>query len=108
MNWVDELDDEAKSSWDKFVAYQREHTLKMMSDSAMVISIVPDDDLDVKFCVELGMAIMLNKPILAIVQPGAKYPEKLRRVANQIVEADVDTEEGKSLIMRAIMKIQLK
>jgi nucleoside 2-deoxyribosyltransferase len=39
----------------------------------------------VKFAVELGFAIMLNKPIIAVLQPGGTLPDKLRLVADEIV-----------------------
>ena len=55
--------------------------------SAVTVSIVPEDNRpDPKFAVELGYMIMLDKPIIAIVRPGATPPEHLVRVADEIVE----------------------
>lgn len=57
-----------------------------LADSALVIQLVPNNDEgDVKFWVELGASIMYDKPILAIVTGGREIPEKLRRVADEIV-----------------------
>lgn len=53
MTWEDDLTREQRADWDRFVAYQREHTVKMMMDSAMVISLMPDEEVDVKYAVEL-------------------------------------------------------
>jgi hypothetical protein len=40
----------------------------------------------VKFAVELGFSIMLDKPIIAVVAPGTQVPGKLVAVADEIVE----------------------
>lgn len=85
--------------WDKFVAYQHEHTVKAMEESAYVMSLVPDKDkVDVKFAVELGLAIMLDKKIIALAQPGTTVPKRLRKVADAIIIADLDTEEGREQV----------
>jgi hypothetical protein len=60
-----------------------------MEDSAVVMSIVPDDRTgDVKFWVELGASIMLNKPLIAVVLGDAPVPSKLALVADEIVRLD--------------------
>jgi hypothetical protein len=59
---------------------------------------------DVKFSVELGMSIMLDKPILAVVQPGAKVPDHLARVADLIVECDMNNPADQEKLAEAIKK----
>jgi hypothetical protein len=105
-DWDKELEGEDKEAWERFVTYQREHTLHAMADSAFVMSIVPKEDVDIKFAVELGMAIMLNKPLFCVVQPDAEIPDKLRRVADFIAFVDIDTEEGKETLIRQIEAFQ--
>lgn len=60
-----------------------------MSESALVMQIVPDKDEhgagDVKFWVELGASIMMNKPIIAIGLAGQEIPAKLKLVADEVV-----------------------
>lgn len=103
MTWEDELDLDERARWERFVAYQREHTVKAMTDSAFVMSLVPGEgQFDIKFAVETGMAIMLDKPILAIATPGAKVPPKLARVADRVLYVDIDTEDGRRQVEEAI------
>ena len=91
------------SEWDDFVTYHREHTVKAIAESAYVMSLIPDaDKVDVKFAVELGIAIMLDKPILAVVQPGVNVPDRLRQVADAVIVTDLDTEDGKAQAAREI------
>ncbi len=51
----------------------------------MTVSLVPKGPADMKFAVELGLSIMLDKPFIAVVAPGQEVPAKLRAVADRIV-----------------------
>lgn len=57
-----------------------------MEGSALVCSILPHDrEGDVKFWVELGASIMLDKPIVIVAFDDDEIPERLRRVADEVV-----------------------
>lgn len=89
-------------AFDEYVAHFRHSTLQKMVDSAYVMQLVPkEDSFDVKFATELGAAIMLDKPIMAVVMPGATVPSKLIQIADVIVTADLDTEDGREEVARA-------
>ena len=97
-DWVDELTPDERQRWDAFVARFRRDELQKIAGSTAFVSLVPPGEIDVKFAVELGTAIMLDKPILAVVMPDAIVPGKLALVANEIVYADLDTEKGRALV----------
>jgi hypothetical protein len=102
-DWIDGLDPKEREAWEEFVRHFREDALQKMDSSAFVTSLVPSEDkVDVKFAVELGAAIMLDKPILAVALPGAAVPDKLYLVADEIVRADLDTDSGRREIARRI------
>lgn len=108
-DWLDQLSPEEEEEWEKFVEHTRRHTIEGMDKSAFVMSLVPTrENLDIKFAVELGLSVMLDKPILAVVTPGVKVPKKLLQVVDQIVEADVDTEGGAEKIAAAIVEMKDK
>lgn len=86
-------------AWAKRV---RAHVLPQISDSALTVSLVPEGETDIKFAVELGLSVMLDKPIIAVVQPGTKVPEHLVRVADRIVEADLGDPGGAAKIQASI------
>lgn len=71
--------------WDDFVKHCKEELLPKLDDSAMGMCLVPSGPTDVKFAVELGFLIMMDKPILAVVDPGVAVPPKLRAVADAII-----------------------
>lgn len=101
------LDDESPirndPEWRRFAKNVRRDLIPKMRDSAIVMSLVPGGEPDVKYALELGMSIMLDKPIIAVFSPGTKLPEHLVRVADELVEADLDTDEGRQL---AVTRLQ--
>ncbi|GJJ23718.1 hypothetical protein [Mycolicibacterium mageritense] len=76
--------------WHDYARRVRTELIPKLRDSAASISLVPRGVTDVKFAVELGLSIMLDKPIIAVVPPGARVPAKLVAVADVIVEGDLD------------------
>jgi hypothetical protein len=72
------------------------------SNYAVAVCPTAEDRIDAKFCVELGAMIMLDKPIIAVVDPDVSVPRKLEQVADKIVHADVSTEAGRAVLMEAI------
>jgi predicted urease superfamily metal-dependent hydrolase len=106
-DWEAKLTDEQRADWERFVKHHRENTVRQMDESAFVCSLVPDEDgVDIKFAVETGLAIMLDKPILAIAHPGATLPAKMVAVADLIVYADLDTEAGREKVQAAVGAMQ--
>lgn len=104
-NWVEGLSPEDRSSWDAYVEHVRTETLTAMSDSALVMTIL-GSQFDVKQATELGMAILLGKPLLVIQQPGAVCPPALRKLAYDVVEADIDLPDSAARVARIIKRMQ--
>lgn len=78
-------DDPDYREWEEHV---RNVLIPMLNDSAATISVVPPEP-DIKFAVELGLSILMDKPIICLVQPGSKIPAALVRAADEIVEVDI-------------------
>jgi hypothetical protein len=91
--------------WDEFVLHVREDALKKIEESALVMSIAPGSEPDLKYAVELGLGIMLDKPLVVIALPGRPVPRKLRQVADEIVFCDIDTEDGQRKIQAAMERV---
>lgn len=90
---ADPFEDPEARAWAQRVV---DELIPMISDSALTVSIVPTDagvD-DVKFAVELGLSIMLDKPIVLAVAPGRRIPHRLAMLATAIVEVDGDDPAG--------------
>jgi hypothetical protein len=79
--------------WHGYAKDAMERLVPMMADSTVTVSLVPDGSTDIKFALELGMSIMMDKPIIAVVEPGTKVPAKLAKVADAIVEGTWDSPE---------------
>jgi nucleoside 2-deoxyribosyltransferase len=77
----------------------------MISDSDCTISLVPHGESDVKFAVELGFSIMLDKPIIAVVDPGQQVPARMLRVVEEVVEGPVDAPDFHERLQAAIARL---
>lgn len=69
-------------AWAKHV---NDDMVPKLKKSSVSISMVPNGQGDVKFWVELGASICMDKPIIIVQMPGTRIPEKLRGVADEIV-----------------------
>jgi hypothetical protein len=98
----------ADPQWKEFVRHFREDAVKKIADSAIVISLIPDKDFDVKFACELGAALMMNKPLLGIRHPGAVINERLLRAFDEVIEIDMDTEAGQKAMREALDRMGLR
>ena len=96
-DWMDGLNRKERESWNRFVRNVRRDAVGKIAGSAWMMTLVPDGETDVKFAVELGLGIMMDKPIVAVAIRGRPIPPGLRRVAHAVIEleADFDTEEGR-------------
>lgn len=57
---------------------------------------------NVQACLELGAMILMGKPLVLVVEPGATLPPKLTLIADRIIEADLDTEAGRLKLQEGI------
>lgn len=91
------------ADWGEFQRVVTEGLLPKLEDSAVCISLAPPADFDAKVAVELGAMILLDKPILVIAGPGRPVSNKLRLVADEVIEGDLmnpaDTERIQSAIV---------
>lgn len=92
----------ATRKWMRHVLDEMEPKL---SASAIVMSLVPKDRYgDVKFWVELGASIMMDKPIIAVVIDDAPVPSKLALIADEVVRVPKDIDAASSDALQAALR----
>ncbi len=99
---VDPYDPEFKL----YVTHVREKLIPKIDSAAFTMSLVPTGPTDVKFAIELGLSIMLGKPILLVVQPGTKVPWKLTKVADGVIELPEDWQTNERAQLRVKKAIE--
>jgi nucleoside 2-deoxyribosyltransferase len=74
-----------------------------VASSAYVISLAPEK-IDPKVALEMGYALLLDKPIVAVVPPGRSISRNLGRVAERVIRlsAPLSTEAGTQELMAAL------
>lgn len=102
-DWLEELAPDERSQWDEFVDHFRRDALEKIAGSGIFLSIVPSkEDFDVKFAAELGTMMFFDKPLIVVTAPGQDIPPKIRRIADFVVAADIDTGEGRAALADAL------
>jgi hypothetical protein len=93
--------------WQAYVTDVRTNLVPKIDGSDFGVSLVPDDPakVDVKFAVELGLLLMLDKPLLLVIKPGMELPPKLAAVADAIVEIDMADPAGQQALADAIARL---
>ena len=88
-------------TWDEWVDHVRRDAMVKIAGASAFVAIVPEEP-DVKAAVELGLAILLDKPIVSVVMPGRGISDHLARVSDRVIYADIDTKEGAELVAREL------
>lgn len=76
--------------------------LPMLRESSMVAVLAPGEEPDLKVAIELGLTILLDKPLILVVPEGRWVPDTLRRAADAVVEWSDDDEEMKRRMHEAM------
>lgn len=87
---------------DEYLDRFKKGALPMMRSSAYVAVLAPDGEPDAKICLEVGAAILLDKPFFIVVKPDQPISGHLRRVADEVIEVDMATEAGQQEAMARI------
>lgn len=95
--------------WKAWAARIARDVVPMIDGSAVTISFAPGSGKpDIKYAVELGLSIMLDKPIMIVADVGQVLPGKLERIADEIVRVDRGTPEAIVKIADAIQRMQAR
>lgn len=96
-----------ESGFQEWEDHARRVLIPMLKETAVTISLIPRGQTDIRFAVELGLSIMMDLPIIALVQPGMSIPGGLAAVAAEIVEVDIanDPDGSKRSITDAFARV---
>ena len=73
--------------WLAYADRVRRELAPKVRESAVAVSVFTGE-IDPKLAIETGYMVLMDKPIIVSVTPGAKVPRKLAMVADEIVEAN--------------------
>lgn len=91
---------------DYFCRFEKE-VLPDIKRSAISIAIASNTP-DAKQCLEIGAAVLLDKPIIMLVPPGRRVSANLKRCATAIIEGHHDDPETKRRLANAISLVMEK
>lgn len=106
-DWESSMTPKERAEWEEFVRHVREETIRGLDRSAIAILFTgSDENADIKLAVQLGLCVMKNKPIMLVVPTGVTLPYKMRKVADEVVYADIDTEAGARRVTAAAERMK--
>lgn len=70
--------------------------LPKIEQSSYFLAIAPGGpaEADVKMATEIGMCILLDKPLIVLAPKGRPVAERLLRIADHVIVGDIETREG--------------
>lgn len=87
----------------RWVNHVLEEMVPKLTDSALAVSIVPESrHMDVKFWVELGASICMDKPIIVVAPDDRPIPPKLEMIADEVVRSIDSPDELSAAITRVM------
>lgn len=90
----------AAREFQKFAADFRKRTLPKIKQSAHMMVIGPvAGTFEIEMATQIGAAILLDKPLVVVAPKGRAVGEKLKRIADHVIEADMETEAGREEAM---------
>lgn len=91
-------EDDDLNAW---LTLAREDLLPKMKDTAICVGLYPTqpgDEPDLKMALEIGLMVLMDKPILVIARPGQTISDHLRTIADRVIEAS-DPDEMQQQIL---------
>lgn len=96
-----------KDPVDEMLRRFEEEVLPQIDGSAMTLVLMHSPP-DAKICLEVGAAILLDKPLLVFAAPGTNIPQKLRNLATAIVVGEMSDPSTKERLTAAIAELLRK
>lgn len=90
--------------WQRYAQQAREGLEPQVRDSAVGVSLF-NGTVDPKIAIETGYMVLLDKPIILVVTPGVKVPDKMARIADVILEGQLGDPDLPGRIQEAIMQV---
>jgi hypothetical protein len=81
---------------------------KMESSGSVAFLMGPGGDVDIEQALQLGLCILMGKPLIVVVTDGREVPAKLRAIADHIVEGDLADETTRAAMNAAIEAVAEK
>ena len=87
-----------------FFDHARDNMFPNMKSSAFCMTILGDPD--PKLCMEVGAAILFDKPIIVIARHGQTVPLSLRTIVHKIVEISEDMNDAdRATVSKAVTEL---
>jgi len=88
----------------RYLDHVRLNVLPRIEESALFLALMPDGEPDLKMATELGLAILLGKPLIVVATRGEVIPDSLERLASAVVRGAIDDPDTLFELKNAILR----
>jgi hypothetical protein len=89
---------------DEYLKIANEKVLPAMKGSSCSI-VIGAKEPDAKLCMEVGAAVLYDKPIILVIREGQEVSENLKRLAKEIVVCDLEGDSVMEELNRAVKRV---
>lgn len=90
--------------WQDFASAANARLIPMIRGSSLSLAQIGDGDLDIQQALEIGAILLLDKPLILMVEPGSKVPAGLAKAAVAIIERNPDDDKDTQARLSAAME----
>lgn len=92
------------TEYDDFTAWAMGEIVEPMRSSALV-TVLMSGTPEWSLCLQVGAAVLLDKPLLIVVEPGSQVPRRLALIADEIVEGAVSDPSFAERLQAALQRM---
>jgi hypothetical protein len=94
-------------AWADYSQAFREKLMPQLLSSAVCIAMydAEGDDAEIRFATQLGIMLLYDKPIILTHPAGLELPERLRRIADEVVELDLGDPACQDALVGALRRL---
>lgn len=83
----------------------RKDIIPKMRSSAFCMTVLTPDDIDPYLALQVGVALLLEKPLIIVATGNVRIPARVRQVADAIVEGEIVDDAMKERVALAIKTV---
>lgn len=96
------------SEWREYAQRAVDELLPRVKESASTVMLFGSGDPDPKQAIELGYILLLDKPLVLLIEPGSVIPERLRRAADETIEGSIQHPKTQTALREAINRVMTR
>lgn len=98
-----------RNEFEAFAQQVRDDVVPKLRASRYLVNIMPKKNrIDIKAAVEIGLAVLMDRPLIVFAPEGEVTCPKLLLIADHVITGDLETKAGRDVMFEKLGPIILK